>query len=766
MRVLFILLLLVAGACAPVQEEKHDLKLWYKQPAQNWNEALPIGNGGLGAMIFGGVQTEQIQFNEETLWDGEPTDYSRKGAYKHLPTLRRLLAEGKQKQAEELAMKEFMSVPLRQRFYQAFGELYLDFPDHREYQNYYRELDIKNAIHRVSYQSNGVNYHREYLASHPDQLIAVKLTADQKNALNFNLRFDALHQEKSVVAEGNTMTLNIQVTDGALRGTARLKVFSDGQISVEGNQLKVSDAREASIYLSAATNYVKYNDVSGNPEQKTEQLLAPIAGDIFAQVKDRHIADYRKLFDRFELDFTTNERVELPTDERIYAFWQDPNDPQLVALYAQFGRYLLISSSRPGNHPANLQGIWNHELQPSWGSKYTLNINFEMNYWPAEITNLAECHEPFFGLIEDLQETGSIVAQEHYNMSGWLVHHNTDGWRGAAPINNANHGIWVTGGAWLCHHLWEHYLYSLDEEFLLNRAYPLMKGSAQFFTEFLVEDPKTGWLISTPSNSPEHGGLVAGPTMDHQIIRSLFEAVVQASKVLEIDYEFANQLSEMIPRIAPNQIGKHGQLQEWLEDKDDPKNVHRHVSHLWGVFPGKDINWEESPELMEAAIQSLRFRGDGGTGWSLAWKINFWTRFLDGNHTYTMIHQLLSPAEEPRRNTSGGSYPNLLDAHPPFQIDGNFGGTSGIVEMLIQSHMGKINLLPALPDALPNGRISGVRARGGFELSFSWENGQITEVEVLSTAGQPCEVVFGDKSARFDTRRGERYKLDQNLRLL
>jgi alpha-L-fucosidase 2 len=422
----------------------------------------------------------------------------------------------------------------------------------------------------------------------------------------------------------------------------------------------------------------------------------------------------------------------------------------------------MITSSREGGQPANLQGIWNPHLRPPWESKWTVNINTEMNYWPVELTGLQECVDPLFNLIEECAVSGSKVAKEHYNARGWVLHHNTDIWRGTAPINAANHGIWVTGGAWLTTHMWEHYLFTQDEDFLRNRAWPVMKGAAEFFVDYMIKDPVSGWLISGPSNSPENGGLVMGPTMDHQIIRTLFKACVSASAILGVDSDFSSTLQEMIPQIAPNQIGQYGQLQEWMEDKDRPENKHRHVSHLWGVHPGNDITWENA-DLMNAAKQSLLMRGDEGTGWSLAWKINFWARFMDGNHTYKLIQMLLSPAEHPDRKIRGGSYPNLFDAHPPFQIDGNFGGTAGIVEMLVQSHTGEIHLLPALPDALPNGSIKGVHVRGGFILDFTWEKGELTSAKLVSNAGGRAFLRYENQTVEIETEKGTKHFFNEKL---
>lgn len=762
---IFLILTLPCTIFSSAKESPENLKLWYSKPAQKWTEALPIGNGRLGAMIFGGIENDRIQFNEETLWNGAPNDYAHKGAVKFLEPIRQLLFDGKQKEAEALAMKEFMSVPLNQKTYQAFGDLNLHFLNQTSVTNYHRELNLKNAIHKVSYNSGGINYTREYLASNPDQVIAIRLTADQKKALNFSLGFDALHEAKTVEVNGNSLSLKVQVKNGVLRGVASIKVISDGLISVKENQLSVTGAKTAVIYLAAATNYINYKDVSGNPEQKVQQTLVRLDNKKYEQIRDLHIADYQKLFNRFDVRFPENEQSKLPTNERIVAFSKNANDPQFLALYIQYGRYLLISSSRPGTQPANLQGIWNDQLAPAWDSKWTVNINTEMNYWPVEVANLAECQEPLYAMIADCAETGKIVAREHYDAPGWVLHHNTDIWRGTAPINHSNHGIWVTGGAWLSLHFWDHYRFSLDKQFLAEKAYPLMKGAAEFFTQFLIKDQKTGYLISTPSNSPENGGLVAGPTMDHQIIRALFRSCIEASDILGTDQEFAGKLKEMLPRIAPNKIGKHGQLQEWMEDKDSPTDKHRHVSHLWGVHPGSEINWKETPDLMKAARQSLLYRGDEGTGWSLAWKINFWARFLDGNHAYEMVKLLFRPVqiENTVYTGGGGSYTNLFDAHPPFQIDGNFGAPAGMIEMLVQSQLNEISILPALPDALPSGKIAGVCARGGFELSFNWSEGKLKKIEVLSKAGQKCILRYGEKVIEMATEKGKVYSFDGEL---
>ncbi|WP_297089356.1 glycoside hydrolase family 95 protein [uncultured Draconibacterium sp.] len=762
-KILITLLVLMSLLACENAEKPSGFRLLYTKPAEIWTEALPIGNGRMGAMVYGGVQQEHIQFNEETLWTGEPHDYSHKGASNYLAEIRQLLADGKQREAQNLASEKFMSVPLHQKAYQPFGDLYLQFPGHENYTAYQRELDIEKALAKTSYIVDGVQYKREVFASFPNQVIAVNLSADKKKALNFELALDAVHEQKAVFTEGNTMELKVNVKDGALYGVATLVVKTDGAFAAVDNNIQIKDASEATIYLSAATNYVNFNDVSADAKKLAGEKLKHLEGKKYKELKADHIADYQQLYNRFKIDFGDNGRAAMTTEKRIVEFERLPEDPQLLALYVQYARYLTIAGSREGTRPTTLQGIWNDKIRPPWESKYTVNINTEMNYWPVELTNLPECHEPLFTMLKEVAETGAIVAREHYNCDGWVLHHNTDIWRGAAPINASNHGIWVTGGAWLSTHFWEHYLFTQDKKFL-EENYELIKGSAQFFAQFLYRDPNTGYLISSPSNSPEIGGLVAGPTMDHQIIRALFRICIEASEKLNKDHAFAEELKALIPQIAPNQIGQYGQLQEWLEDKDNPEVKHRHVSHLWAVYPGSEINPEETPELMNAAQQSLEFRGDGGTGWSLAWKINYWARFLDGNHAYKMIHRLLSPAITPDNKERGGSYVNLFDAHPPFQIDGNFGGASGIIELLLQSHLGKIELLPALPSALPNGNISGVCARGGFELAFSWKDGQLEKVEVLSKAGNTCHLKYNDTLIEFETEKGKNYSFNGELK--
>ncbi|MGA2499529.1 MAG: glycoside hydrolase family 95 protein, partial [Tepidisphaeraceae bacterium] len=553
--------------------------LWYRQPAKGWEEALPVGNGHMGAMVFGGVPSEHIQFNEHTIWTGQPHAYQHEGTAKFLPEIRKLLVDGKQKAAEDLAGREFMSVPLHQKAYQPCGDLWIDFPAHTQASDYRRWLDLDTGISGSEYTSNGVVYKREVLASFPDRTIAVRLSADKAGKLDCVIRLSSLHKQSQVQAAGNTLVLTGQVEVNGIRFEARAAVELDGgQIAVDGANIRVTGANAIAVRLVAATNFKNFRDISADPGARAAELLKNAQAKSWEQIGKAHLADHQAMFRRVSLDLGHTAAGKNPTDQRLREFAAG-NDADLAALVFQYGRYLLVGSSRPGGQPANLQGIWNASLTPPWDSKYTCNINTEMNYWPAEPANISECTQPLFEALGELMQSGRETAKAHYNARGWVLHHNFDLWRGTAPINASNHGIWVSGGAWLSTHLWEHYLFTQDRKFL-EQTYPIMKEAALFFVDFLVEDPKTHWLVSGPSNSPEQGGLVMGPTMDHQIIRSLFAAVIEAAKILDTDKDLAAKLAEMRPRIVPNQVGKFGQLQEWVEDKDNPKDQHRHVSHL------------------------------------------------------------------------------------------------------------------------------------------------------------------------------------------
>lgn len=908
-----------------------DYKLWYTAPAEKWTEALPIGNGRVGAMVFGGVNKDRIQFNEETLWTGEPRNPNRLNAANYLAEIRQLLAEGKQKAAEQLAETHFMGLKTQagnkeqwtsdmlalkglegnpalpdyddatwetmavpayegwetvgfegldgavwlrttvdipanwqgkelildlnrirdydltyvngqlvgttnsleprkyyipanllkagrnviavqvinffdkggiagykdtsrfigiypkgennvaislnkpwkykiqdenppatskyQADYQPFGDLMLHFKGVDAASNYRRELNLANALCQTSFKANDVQYTRTYFVSQPQQVMVVRLEANKKASISLEAILSSPH--KNFVTRqinGNTLALSVKVKNGVLKGESYLQVQAkNGSVIITNDRLEVANADEVTFYLTANTNYIDYQNVTANPVGLCEKMMAALASKTYDQIRQAHIEEYRNYYQTFSIDLGKSANENLPTNQRLAQFGQT-SDPALMALYVQYGRYLLISSSRPKTRPANLQGIWNDLLAPPWGSKYTTNINAEMNYWGAEVLNLSPLHEPLLEMIKELSVVGRETARTYYNARGWVLHHNSDVWRNTTPINASNHGIWVTGAAWLSQHLWEHYLFTQNREYLQKTAYPIMKEASAFFVDFLVKDSKTGWLISTPSNSPENGGLVAGPTMDHQIIRGLLKSCIAASEVLKIDEDWRKTLQQTYVQIAPNQIGKYGQLQEWLEDKDDTTNKHRHVSHLWGLHPGNEINWDETPELTKAARQSLLYRGDEGTGWSLAWKINFWARFKEGEHAQKMVKMLLRPA-----SGAGGSYANLFDAHPPFQIDGNFGGSAGIVEMLLQSHTQFIDILPALPAELSEGTVRGIKARGGFELDFSWEQGKLKGLRITSTVGNPCVLRYGAKVVTLTTQKGEVYQLDGNL---
>jgi alpha-L-fucosidase 2 len=758
--VLLSIVFLLSGISA-ARAEQGTLRLWYDKPAGSWVEALPIGNGSMGGMVFGGVAEERIQFNEDTFWSGKPMDRQSPEAAANLDKIRRLLFNGKQKEAEKLAMDTFMSRPLRQETYQTCGELILKFnlPKDAKMADYRRDLDLDAAMATASFEHEGVTYHRVVIASYPDEVIVIRLTADKPGKIGFTASFTTPHADHSVsVVDGNTVVLNANATphkrtkvECKLRMEARAKVLAKGgSVATKDNTIAVRGADSVTILLAAATNYVNWKDISADPRKRCADRLKAAAEKSYGELLSAHQKDHRALFRRVTLDLGTTAHSELPTNQRIKRFGKEP-DPGLAALYFQYGRYLLIASSRPGSQPANLQGNWAAKLFPPWDSKWTININTEMNYWPAEVTGLGECAEPLFAMVEDVAVAGRRTAKMLYNARGWVTHHNIDIWRGTEPINNSNHGIWPTGGAWLATHLWEHYLFTGDGEFLAKRAYPVLKECALFFMDTLVEDPRNDrkWLISGPSNSPEQGGLVMGPAMDHQIIRAIFAAVIEAGAILDTDEALRTELGALADRIAPNRIGRFGQLQEWIEDKDDPKNKHRHLSHLWGAFPGNEICVVKTPELAKAAAVSLNHRGMGNVGWSLGWQVGLWARLGEAGKSHAAYSALIA------RNANPNLFDQCFSGRPlPFEIDANFGGPAGLAEMLVQSHLRndacrlsdpagapfEISLLPALPAAWPEGRVTGLRARGGFEVDISWKNGKLDEATIRSKLGKACRI--------------------------
>ena len=779
MRMVLQLLALVLLVVMPTRGA--DLKLWYEQPAQKWDQALPVGSGRMGAMIFGGVGEERIQFNEDTLWAGKPHDYVREGSGDHLAEIRRLIFEGHADQAAPIVREKFLSDPIRQKAYQPFGDLRFKFEGHNNSTDYRRDLDIDQAIATTRYKIDEVTYTREVFASYPDNVIIVRLTADKPGSISFTMKMDSPHegsQNRAIAAD--TLALSGQVKDlvepfePGLTFESRIRVINaGGEASVSEDAISVKDANDVTLLLVAATSFKNFQDVSADPAKRCEEYFARISGKSYEAIKAEHIKDYQSLFRRVSFDLGRTDRADLPTDNRVNQIRaiRPPNpqapakhealpaegldsDPQLATLFFQFGRYLLIASSRPHTQPANLQGVWNELKSPPWESKYTTNINVEMNYWPAELTNLAECHEPLFDIIDDLRVSGARTARKMYNARGWVVHHNTDLWRGTAPINNID-GMWPTGGAWLCQHLWEHYLFTGDKEFLAKRAYPAMKEASLFFVDALVKHPTKGFLVTNPSHSPEQGPLNAGPTMDNQLIRALFTHTMEAAEILGTDKELIAELTAMREQLPPDHVGKHGQLQEWLDDVDEPNNGHRHMSPLWGLYPGAEIT-PEDPKIFDAAKVLLNWRGDGSTGWSYAWRIPLWARVYDGDFAYKQLYLQVA-----RRTLT-----NLFDLCGPFQVDGNFGATAGIAEMLLQSHLRSsdgttiIELLPALPKAWPKGSVTGLCARGGFTVDLSWDGGRLAKAVIHSKLGNPLKIKVDGQITDLQTTAGESYVIE------
>ena len=781
---LFAVVTMVSLTCC---SQKQELKLWYDAPARQWTDALPLGNGRLGAMVFGTPAQERIQINEETIWGGGPHNNVNYAAKDGLDQIRTALWEGRRSDAQALCDQYISSKSAHGMPYQTAGSLMLDFDGITDFTDYYRELDIDRAVALTRFKANGTEYTRECFVSFPDQVIAVRLTASAKGALTFKASYNLPYREDRIISRSAqvtgkqaVMTVSCKGDDhegieGKIRFTDKTLIIPEGgQMTADDNTIAVSGADAVTIYISIGTNFVNYQSVSGDENQVADRWIEPLSKGKkkYDKMLADHIAAYQKQFHTVTMDLGTNDQAKLPTDQRVAQFASN-FDPQLVTLYFQFGRYLLICCSQPGGQAANLQGIWNESRQAPWDGKYTTNINVEMNYWPAFVCGIPQTFDPFLQLVKDCAEHGKETAAM-YGCRGWTLHHNTDIWRSTGAVDGAYNGMWPTGAAWFCQQIWDGYLFNQDPKYL-KEIYPIMKSACEFFIDFLVEEPVSGnkYLVVAPSYSPENaphvqdvlgkGNIttVFGATMDNQMMADLFGNMIEAAALMgEKDAEFVNTLKTVKSRLAPMKIGSWGQLQEWFEDWDDPKDNHRHVSHLWGMYPGRQITADGTPDLFKAVRTSLEARGDESTGWSMGWKVCLWARLLDGNHAYKLIQDQIKPAGGRGFGGRGGTYNNLFDAHPPFQIDGNFGCTAGIAEMLVQSHTGEIVILPALPDVWKDGTVKGLQCRGGFVLDeLTWKDGKPATVKVRSTVGGKLNISWNGQNQSIDTKSGKVYTI-------